>query len=359
MAKKKHAGRKKYVNIAEQQRQQEAQYKKLFFEKLRTLCEQIGDVSLFHQISPVERMLIYKFRGAPLKVVAAPGAKIQKRLLDALVKTIKSQQLLMKLEVIKDIGQMMTFADYSLVGMSFEYNLCESDSEYPNKELFAKYAELRDERERAYEKGILDICKIACWVFDDLGRKYLHTYTFDIDLPVVTSSIHAPKEGTSPRNREWRAYMEQDFRTHQKVTIGTYPLEVRKVNIDGEIHSAIQTGGLYYVDNKPQFIPFTISLEDLHVNTPFSKLGLPVYIQQHALDRMRERIGGLVPPAFYKSILVEALLRKNLIPTTKKRLLIACFTNELKIGYFVAELVDGIILIRTFLLLTNGGTPEG
>ena len=43
----------------------------------------------------------------------------------------------------------------------------------------------------------------------------------------------------------------------------------------------------------------------------------------------------------------------------KSRMLIACYTNELKIGYFVAELVDGIVLIRTFLLLTNGGTPEG
>ena len=92
MAKKKRAGKKKYVSPAEQQRLQEAQYKKLFFDKLRHLCLQIGDVSLYSLIPPAERDLMYRFRGAPLKVAAASGAKIPKRMMDALAQTIKSQR---------------------------------------------------------------------------------------------------------------------------------------------------------------------------------------------------------------------------------------------------------------------------
>ena len=32
---------------------------------------------------------------------------------------------------------------------------------------------------------------------------------------------------------------------------------------------------------------------------------------------------------------------------------------EHKIGYFVANIVDGCVFIRTFLFITNTGTPEG
>jgi hypothetical protein len=266
----------------------------------------------------------------------------------------------MKLEVVKGSGQMMTYADYLLVGMSLEYHAGESDVDYPGKEQFAKYVELQEERECMYEKGILGICSLACWVFDDIEKKYLHTYDLETTVPSNKTCTPAPQGEANPNKREWNKFASQDFRLHQKVIIGTYSLEVRKVKIDGETHSAIQVGTLFYKDYKPKLHHFVLSLNDMNINinSPLAKLGLPVYIQQHALDRMRERL-GLVMPAFYTSVLIEALMRKEVIPMTKNRMLIACFTDELKVGYLVAEVVDGIILIRTFLLLTNSGTPEG
>jgi hypothetical protein len=357
MANKKHVRKKKYINVAEQQKQQDAQYRKFFMEKLQNLCLQIGDETLFHQIPSAEKILLYMFRGAPLKVVAATGAKIQKRLMDALIKTIKLQQTVMTLEVIKGSGQMMTFADYLLMGMSLEHQACNTDIIYPGKEQFAKFAELRDEREDLYEKGVLNICAQACWVFDNMDNKYLHTYNIETILPYAESGLPVP-QGYNPKMAE--RVMTQDFRMHKKITIGTYPLEIRKVSIDGETHSAIQVGILFYTNHVPGFHHLTLSQEDMHrnVNTPFSKQKLPVYIQQHALDRMRERL-GLVIPAFYFTVLIDALFRKEIIPVAKNRMLITCFTNNLKIGYFMAEETDGVVLIRTFLLLTNGGTPEG
>jgi hypothetical protein len=357
MANKKHARKKKYVNVAEQQRQQDAQYRKFFMDKLQKLCLQIGDETLFHQIPLTEKILLYMFRGAPLKVVAAAGAKIQKRLMDALTKIIKQQQTSMTLEVIKGSEQTMTFADYLLVGMSLEYHANNSDIEYPGKERLAKFGELRNEREDLYEKGVLSICTQACWVFDNLDNKCLYTYNLETTFPYADSGMPVPQ---SHNHKVMTRVMSQDFRTHQKITIGTYPLEVRKVSVNGETHTAIQVGLMFYPDRVPIFHHLTLSYEDIHrnINTPLSNLKLPVYVQQHALDRMRERL-GLVIPAFYITVLMEALLRKEIIPVTKSRMLITCFTNDLKIGYFVAEVIDGVVLIRTFLLLTNGGTPEG
>jgi hypothetical protein len=355
MANKKHVRKKKYVNVAEQQKQQDAQYRNFFMDKLRNLCMQIGDEALFYRIPLAEKLLLYMFRGAPLKVVAAPGAKIQKRLMDALTKTIKSQQNSMMLEVIKGSGQMMTFADYLLVGMSLEYQANNADIKYPGKELLAKYAELRDEREDLYEEGVLNICSQACWVFDNMDNKYLHTYNIETSFPFGDSGLSVPQNFD---RRAMGRVMSQDYRMHRKITIGTYPLETRKVSVDGETHSAIQVGILFYTNHVPELHHLTLSQKDMHRNTLHPESKLPVYIQQHALDRMRERL-GLVIPAFYITVLMDALLRKEIILVAKNRILITCFTNDLKIGYFMAEVTDGVVLIRTFLLLTNGGTPEG
>jgi uncharacterized membrane protein len=351
MAKKKRSGKKKHVSVVEQQRQQEAQYRRLFMDKLRNLCIQIKDESLYHLIPPAEKLIIYLFRGAPLKVVAAEGEKIHKRLMEALVKIIKMQQLSMELEVVKGSGETMTYADYLLVGMSLEYHAEDSDAYYSGKEQFAKYIELREEREKAYEKGILSICGMACWVFDDIGQKCLYTYRLETT---------EPQDVVKPNMKGLDRFNSQDLRLHQKVIIGTHPLEVRKISIDGETHSGIQVGTIFYKDRRPIFHHFSLSLSEMNINinSPFAKLGLPVYIQQHALDRMRERI-GLTMPAFYTTVLVTALMRREVVPISQNRILIACFADDLKVGYLAAEAVEGIILIRTFLLLTNSGTPEG
>jgi hypothetical protein len=354
MSKKKHVRKKKYVNPVEQQRLQEAQYRNFFMGKLQNLCLQIGDETLFRRIPVQEKLHIYMFRGAPLKVVTAEGLKIEKRMMDSLIKIIKASQGSMTLEVVKGSGKMMTFADYLLVGMPLEYHANQDYIDYPGKEQFAKYAEMRYEREDMYEKGIKDICTQACYFFDDIGKKYLHTYKFEASI------LYENTDEDVSNRRAMAKFLKQDFRMHQKITIGTFPLETRKVSVNGETHSAIQVGIVFYVDDKPRLHPFSLSPDDMHenINSPFSKLGLPIYIQKHALDRMRERL-GLVVPAFYTIILMSALIRKVITPIAKNRILIACFTSNLKIGYLVAEIADSVILIRTFLLLTNSGTPEG
>ncbi|MDR2361841.1 MAG: hypothetical protein LBD91_03850 [Prevotellaceae bacterium] len=359
MAKRKQV-RKKHVNPIEQRRLQEIQYRKFFDDKLRELCRQIGDVSLFSRIPPIEKLFMYRFRGASLKVVAAPDAKIPIKLRDALAKLIKSQQLTMTLEVVKGSDERITFADYAIVGTALEYQLTSSECEdFPGREGFNKFIELKSERERLYENGLLQICSTACWFFDELDNKYLYTYKYDVHVPAIDSGVKPSeiREG-SPR-KALDFFKTQDFRLHPVITIGTYPLEWRKITINRETHTAISAGFLHYINDEPHFIPFTVSSDNLKISTHFAKLKLPVYIQRHAVERMKERIGCTFS-CFYRTILAESILeKKEFIPLSNSRLLIGCFTNELKLGYFVAENVEGIILIRTFLLLTNSGTPEG
>jgi hypothetical protein len=85
---------------------------------------------------------------------------------------------------------------------------------------------------------------------------------------------------------------------------------------------------------------------------------LDVYIQTHALRRMKERLDSL-PFGLAQYFLTQALedVRASTTPSGSK--LIEFRIQDKKAGYLVADIVEDCVVIRTFLFLTNDGTPEG
>lgn len=86
------------------------------------------------------------------------------------------------------------------------------------------------------------------------------------------------------------------------------------------------------------------------------KKAYEIYIQSHALDRLYERLNCLkdyhVTFEFFLGLLNPKIIYEN------GRMLIAYYYGKCKLGYFVTDLVDGKLLMRTFLFVTNEGTPE-
>ncbi|WP_053179088.1 hypothetical protein [Sunxiuqinia dokdonensis] len=85
---------------------------------------------------------------------------------------------------------------------------------------------------------------------------------------------------------------------------------------------------------------------------------LEVYIQSHALRRMRERLDLLDEGA------VNYALWENTHTITKlehynRYLLLPFKVFDVKIGYLVASVVQNKVLFRTFLFVTHNCTPEG
>lgn len=83
-----------------------------------------------------------------------------------------------------------------------------------------------------------------------------------------------------------------------------------------------------------------------------------VYVQSHALRRLEERLDGLRTSLLYFS-LYAAIVDKKLIRNGKNKALIEFRLVSTKVGYLLAEYIDGAVLIHTFLFITNNGTPEG
>ncbi|WP_163324055.1 hypothetical protein [Draconibacterium mangrovi] len=85
---------------------------------------------------------------------------------------------------------------------------------------------------------------------------------------------------------------------------------------------------------------------------------LDIYIQSHALKRMAQRLDLLKRPA------INYALWENTITITsfvhhRGKLLLPVKIYDIKIGYLVAEVVDDVLLFKTFLFITHNFTPEG
>jgi hypothetical protein len=86
---------------------------------------------------------------------------------------------------------------------------------------------------------------------------------------------------------------------------------------------------------------------------------LPVYISQHAISRLHERVP--IAPLFFvlHRMMYGALAVPRLRPAEgRPGFLVEAGAWGRKVGYFLVELYPDFVFVRTFLFLTMQGTPE-
>jgi hypothetical protein len=95
----------------------------------------------------------------------------------------------------------------------------------------------------------------------------------------------------------------------------------------------------------------------LNIQGSFAELPLDVYMQSHAIRRFNERIDNSFNIIVFNSI-KYSFINPNVV-FHKNKILIEFKINDIKAGYFLAVVVESKVIIRTFLFVTNSGTPEG
>ncbi len=205
---------------------------------------------------------------------------------------------------------------------------------------------------------------LLTFLVSDIRRKTLFTYSYHVHSdPIVQApdfiQIVAP-EIRRTRCRDVEVYA--DFTVHQDIIINGYTLEERIFNIQGERRTGIAIGTACSViennERKNMFSQITIPLSLFSPNSKMGDLPIPVYAQTHFIDRLEER---LCSPSQMDAIfvLLANLLTPEIIKIGDNEHLITCRMHDKKVGYARADLVDGCLLLRTFLFITNSGTPEG
>ncbi len=136
--------------------------------------------------------------------------------------------------------------------------------------------------------------------------------------------------------------------------INIYNREVIKVAIDNKVRPVFRVG--YPGQDKVEWA--SANPDKIGVKSAFQNLEIKIYIQRHALNRLNERLDCLSQQVINHSLKMN-LDEFNTVTNKQGQSLIEFRLCEKKMGYLVYKYVEGIIVITTFLILTNNGTPEG
>lgn len=105
-------------------------------------------------------------------------------------------------------------------------------------------------------------------------------------------------------------------------------------------------------------VEITIPAEKLKLPDSFMEKKIPVFLQSHLLHRMEERLDCL--PEFIREFyLYQSLTDPTFIHFHGNIFAEYLMDNKVKLGYILFEFHEDILLAKTFLLLSNNGTPEG
>lgn len=133
-------------------------------------------------------------------------------------------------------------------------------------------------------------------------------------------------------------------------------LPMIKVALDGEERKVYRCGQFVVTDYDNRWVQWdSTKIPQLSKNKIYD-----VYIQKHATDRLFERLSFLnKPPGELYHWMYQSLFEPNCICQPDNCFLVEYLYGPYKLGYFTVDFLEGKAIVRSFLILTMNGTPEG
>ncbi|GHT57471.1 hypothetical protein FACS18945_1850 [Bacteroidia bacterium] len=317
-----------------------AQYKNEVMGRLRNLCSQIEDESLFDLLPGKLKEWIFVTRGR-LKVITAPRKKIPKLMAKYMERGIVAKMKETELELVPQSGKMINMYDYFLVGFTLRQTIDCETAVFNGKERFEAFYKNDTIIDTFFYHLTGTIANYAL-TFINLDKKCIYDYRIELKV-------------------DSRPGYEPVFKL--LVIIEPIEFETAHIKVKNENHFAIRVGMLDYGKKENPGTPAemlykNIPLRYIQPDTRFPELQVPVFIQLHAFYRLMERICCQITPVVYVT-LIKSIENPKVLFTPKGDILIEHNISGIKIGYFYANLIEGKLFIRTFLFITHYGTPEG
>jgi hypothetical protein len=345
----KNKKRRKGPSVSAQQRLHHAQYQNEVMSKLHFLCMQIDPTNNLYDMLPQQyKTGIFHTRGT-LRVISGKGKKIQRRLAEVMERGLKDKMKQVPIEVIKGTGRFMYLYDFMLVGLPL-YLMLQPDSYlkrdryFKGKVLFEPFYNSDDNIRDRFIEEVEKHIPLYCEFYSDLKRDLLYDYWTD-------TKRYIPHPGE----------MITAQRFCLQVVIEPFKLDVKPFKIQNETHWGTELSKFYYDQRRNDasgLAQIFVLAKDIEPHTHFPDLRLRVYIQHHAVERLMERTFCPFPNWIF-DYLVHAMIYPTVIPLGDDRYLFEYRMVDIKIGYLLAQKVEGALLIRTFLFITHNGTPEG
>ncbi len=326
--------RKKKPSQAHQQKVNTAHARNEFMAHLKHFCDEVSSPDITKLIPAPDFDLMYTARFHALRVAVAPDHHVAplKKIKEWV--TYKYRTEMMPLGVGKVTE--MPYHDYFTFGITLiQYAHFLKEDAYPHADVVKKAlaplaafaeGELHDKGWNILNKHLIGIVLMFSELMDKL-------YTFRLERKLNVNDVHG-----------LFTYME----------IYALQTETVDVTIEGNTRPAYRIA--FAIGEPTVHLEFiTIKSEEVGLRAGFS---LDVYIQAHALSRLHERMDG-IPDSVLHFNAFESFKYLKVCKNKKGDLLFEYRLYNNKTGYFKGDIIDGRVILRTFLFLTNNGTPEG
>lgn len=309
----------------------EAQRKKEFMRRLVRLAKTVGAEEALRWIPKQDLDMLFHTRFRAVRIAPADD-NIPSRLL----KSVKNQLdtfLNESVITLREDRPGITVKDYLVVGISLYYYIKGSEELASTcapivREKFALLIEAME----GEEHSPMDIIETSAGVIGaEITRVNRRLYWFDHEIEFKANQLYNC------------LYMHSLPPEKQKITINDISRLVYRVGW------AFPNHGMLWAEVKGA---------DFGFDNALSQQPVRVYIQSHALVRLKERLDFIDTPSLHL-YLYKSMENLKVAKTESGQLLIEYYFNKKKLGYLAFDLLGKKLVIKTFLFLTMDGTPEG
>jgi hypothetical protein len=326
--KKKAGGQQQKINRNHQRNK--------FLESFRHISGLLDCSELYDKIPGKEMDMFCMIHFGSIRVEADAGQKISARLIKFYNWFINNWLKEMTIELYQD-GPSISLYDYFTIIYTFTHYSPVIEKSYAFK-VITEIMHVMEQQINLNELSNQAWSRLnPMLVVASLFRSNLLTsiYFFDIDILQC-------KVGT----------------THSimKVLVSKKQVDTLSVRLKGKQRTVYRMGFpmTFGVFNWIQFDAKTLKMSSMD-----SKQLFDVYTQAHALERLYERCDCFSPARLHSGLFLSLGSPEIFVMSENKRLIEYKLNEGEKLGYLVGEVVNNLVIIRTFLLLTQEDTPEG
>ena len=306
-----------------------------FVTHLKEFCDKVtANPEIFKHIPPEDLDMLYQLRFRPIRIRRAPDNKVP----SAVIKYCQEMLPPLLKNTMIDFG----VGNLAQVSMHDYFSTAHTLSVYARRDPEPDYAAYKEVK-KALEPLTI---KLESELNTEMWKKYDQMIHCTIVLYAnLDTGIYAFKNDNNIVLGDVGFYTE------------IYGMQTEKIDIviDDKKRPAHKVGWIGWQPPNPFMDYVSVKSEALGL---LPGMKLDVYIQNHALDRLFERMDGINGGILHLAV-VNSLKDIKTCRNKKGELLIEYTFFGNKTGYFRAEVTDGKLLLLTFLFLTNNGTPEG
>lgn len=318
---------------------EQAHQKNLYLQKIKCIMDTIACEPAYHMLGPVEIETLYLSRIRPLKLKfpeidgQTPPQDFVKKVNDFLTLVFKQTTV-----TIDNDGMQVSLYDfYSFVETIFLNWRNIQDDWFPNARKFIDKFRLFN---NGYKTKRMEAFDLVFQKLKELGWMLTHMPEQIVWIEPVDKQPIGGKINTSVSYNNYQVNIEKP--------------ESEIMDIGGNKRSIFRVG--FGTEKGIRWL--FVTPEKLGMKGLLNKYPLKVYIQKHAVDRIKERLGDSFDKINF-SLIANAIFECDVYPAEGDSFLFSCKYDPIKLGYFKASVIGDKLLIRTFLFLTNNGTPEG